>query len=192
MRRFDLVIFDMDGTIIRTGLDFGAIRAELGIPLGAGILETIRAMPAARRRRASAKLLEMELAATREATLMPSAVEVLDALRAARVRTALLTRNARESLSLVLERFGLRFDLAWSREDGPIKPEPVSVLRACRELHVPPGRTLCVGDYHYDLLAANAAGATGALLCEGEPPAFASDADYVITDLSEVLRLVAL
>ena len=42
MGRFDGVIFDMDGTLVRTELDFARIRAELGISPDQGILETIK------------------------------------------------------------------------------------------------------------------------------------------------------
>ena len=43
MADFDGVIFDMDGTLVVSPLDFVAIRAELGIAPGNGILEEIQA-----------------------------------------------------------------------------------------------------------------------------------------------------
>ena len=48
-QRFEAVIFDMDGTIVDSRIDFQAIRSELGIGPGQGMLETIETMPPARR-----------------------------------------------------------------------------------------------------------------------------------------------
>ena len=187
MPGFDAVIFDMDGTLIASPLDFAAIRAEFGVAPGDGIIEQLDARPPAERDRCRQRLAEIEMTAAAEATLIPGAVETVEAVRAAGLKTALLTRNARPVMETLLGRFGaLRFDLCWSREDGPIKPEPDGVLRACRQLNVAPERTACVGDYHYDITAANAAGTTSILLAQGPRPEFADQADRVITALAEL------
>ena len=191
-RPFELVIFDMDGTLIAQMLDFQTIRSELEIPPGQGILEAIEAMPPARRTEAEAWLVQTELQAAEKARLTPGAVETLATIRDANIKIALLTRNTRESMQKVIAKFGLEFDLAWSREDGPIKPEPDSVLKACDTLGVPPERTACVGDFQYDIVAANAAGAVSILLAPDQRPEFADIADHVITKLSELPGLLGI
>lgn len=190
MARFDGVIFDMDGTLVESLLDFRAIREDLGVEPGVGILEGIAAMGPDEAKCAHDRLLDHEMTAARKAKLMPGARDLLDALADAGVRTALLTRNAAPVMKLILDRFDLAFDLAWSREDGPIKPEPDGVLRACRELKVAPARCACVGDFHYDVRAANAAGAVSVLLAPGEPPTWSDEADHVIARLDELTALV--
>jgi len=191
--RYDGVIFDMDGTLVAPLLDFGAIRAELGIAAGAGILEAIEAMPPARRTAAALWLIRRELAAAREVELMPAAVETVAAVRHAGLKAALLTRNARQAMQIVIDKFKLAFDLAWAREDGPIKPEPDGVLRACATLGIAPARTMCVGDFEYDVAAARSAGAVATLLIHGpEPPAFADQADHVIRSLGELPELLGI
>jgi HAD superfamily hydrolase (TIGR01509 family) len=138
-------------------------------------------------------LIERELSAARRAKLMPNAAETLRAARRAGLKTALLTRNARKAMELVLKRFkSLRFDLAWSREQGPIKPEPDGILRACRALGVEPGNTACVGDFRYDIIAAKSAGAVSILLAPGKRPDFADEADYVIRDLKDLIALLGI
>ena len=186
MARFDGVIFDMDGTLVVSPLDFAWVRREIGAPEGTGILEAIEAMAPAERAAARQRLLACELVAARQARLMPHAAETLQAITAAGLKTALLTRNAREVMEMILRRFDLRFDLSMSREDGPIKPEPDGVLRTCRELGVPPRRAVCVGDYHYDITAARAAGTVSVLLVGPEPPAWADEADHVIRGLDDL------
>ena len=190
MRRFDAVIFDMDGTLVDSSLDFRAIRRELGIPAEQGILEALEALPRDRREPAERRLLERELEAARTACPAPDADGVLQTLRRAGLKLALLTRNARPSLELAIQKLDFRFDLAWSREDGPIKPQPTSVLRACRTMGVRPEATACVGDFRYDVQAANAAGAVSVLLARGEPPEYAREARHVIRGLGELPGLL--
>lgn len=191
MGKFDAVIFDMDGTLISQELDFAAMRAELGIAPGDGIIEAVEAMPAAQRRRANERILARELAAARRAELDPNAAAVVSAIRRAGLRTALLTRNAEQAMRTVLERYpALQFDLAWSRLHGRIKPEPDGVLAACAELDAEPERTVCVGDFLYDVVAANAAGAVSVLLSAGRDVDFAHEADYVIAHLTDLLDIL--
>ena len=192
MRRFGAVVFDMDGTLIEPLLDFSVIRAELGIAAGDGILEAIAAMPPAAGARAHERLLAHELSAARKARLMPDAPATITAIRSAGLKTALLTRNARAALAIVLAKFDLSFDLAWSREVGRIKPEPDGVLRACARLGVGPDRTACIGDFCYDIVAANAAGAVSILLAPDSLPSFADKADHVITCLAELPPLLGI
>ena len=192
MRKFDAVIFDMDGTLIEQALDFQAIRAELGIPQSEGILEAIAQMPPDLAGRVSQMLLERELEAARNALLLPGARQILRRIEDSEMKTALLTRNAQESMETVIDRFQLRFDLAWSREDAPIKPAPDGILRACSELLVHPERTCCVGDFYYDVVAANAAGTTSVLLLTHGDREFADLADHVITELTQLAEILGL
>ena len=189
---FQLVIFDMDGTLIEQMLDFEAIRRHLGIAPGEGILEALEAMSADRRGEAENWLVRTERQATEKASIMPGAIETLAAIRTANIKTALLTRNTRASMQTVIDKFGLQFDLAWSREDGPIKPEPDSVLKACGLLGVDPQRTACVGDFEYDMIAANAAGACSILIAPNQRPPFADIADHVITKLDQLPELLGI
>jgi len=190
MGAFDAVIFDMDGTLIEQQIDFATLRAELGVPDGVGIIEHLAALPADRQTQANRHLLDAELAAAAKAVLYPDTRETLDRIQQAGLKTALLTRNAPEVMELILERFALRFDLTWARDQGPIKPEPDGVLRACGKLGVRPERTACVGDFRYDVVAANDAGAVSVLLTNRGVHECASLADHVIDRLSELIGIL--
>jgi len=187
---FDGVIFDMDGTLIEPRIDFAQLRRELDIPPGEGILEALDAMGPAEAGPKRQRLLEHELAAAGGAALQPGAHETLRRIRDAGLKAALLTRSAPEAMRLVIARFGLEFDLAWSRENGPIKPEPDGILRACRQLGIAPARTACVGDFRYDLVAARAAGAVAVLYAPAGLPDFADLADHVITTLAALCGIL--
>lgn len=194
-RKFDAVIFDMDGTLIESLLDFQAIRAELGISTADGILEAIEKMAAGDAVQAHQVLLSHELAAAARASLMPGAIELLTAIRQAGLKTALLTRNAAQAMRIVLDKFftgATAFDITWSREDGPIKPEPDGILKACDQLDATVDRVCCVGDFYYDIAAANTAGATSVLLDRRSKCDFADQADYVIKSLGELTGVLAI
>jgi len=184
--KFECVIFDMDGTLTEPWLDFAAIRAELGVAPDGDILAALEEMTPARRIEAMRTLLAHESAAAREAPLTEGAHETLARIREAGLATALLTRSSREAMETVLERFAIAFDLTWCRDNGPIKPSPISIKVACRKLGTTPERTACVGDWVFDLQAANAAGCVSVLLARGPRPDFADQADHVIGHLSEL------
>ncbi len=190
-----VVVFDMDGTLTRPQLDFDAIRREIGLPAdGDPILETVAAMSAAERARAEGILDRFERQAAATSELQPNAAEVVAAVRAAGIATALMTRNSRRSARAFEERHRIAFDVIWTREDGPVKPSPEPVLAICRSLGVRAAHAWIVGDYHFDILCGRAAGGTTVLFVEpGAPrPPWADEADVVIADLAELPALLRL
>jgi len=196
-RQYDLVIFDMDGTLTEELLDFDAIRRDIGLPGEGGILEHITRMAPPERDRANAILDRHELDAADTCVLHEGAVEILAALRSRGIHTALLTRNSDRCAQRILSRHKLELDFVATREHLPHKPHPDSVLNIIRHFSteggggISPGQTLVVGDYLYDLQAAAAAGADCALLCVKEPlPSFASQATYTVRALGEILAIV--
>ncbi|MCK6457357.1 MAG: HAD family hydrolase [Phycisphaerae bacterium] len=181
------IIFDMDGTLTRPVLDFDALAARIGIDEGP-ILEAMQRMDDAARRRAESILQEVEADAAARSELQPGAMEVVQALRDARIPTALMTRNSRCSVETFLDRHGLRFDAVRTREDGVVKPSPEPVHQLCRTLGVPAGQTWVIGDYRFDIDCAIAAGATAVLLLnDAGTPDWARTAHVVIRDLRELL-----
>jgi HAD superfamily hydrolase (TIGR01509 family) len=189
--RYELVIFDMDGTLTEELLDFEEIRREIGLPAAGGILEHIAGMGDAARAVAEGILHRHEMESSEQCVLQPGAKAMLEGLQARGVRTALLTRNSRACAECVLGRHELAFEFVATREHLPHKPHGDSILNIVRKLGISPERVLMVGDYIYDLQAARAAGVDSALLCtEGEWPPFAEMATYRIRRLEELLGIV--
>ena len=183
------VIFDFDGTLTKPYLDFDAIRAEIGV--SGLILEAMAEMDAAVRERAEAVLLRHEREAARNATLQEGAVEVIDTCRAKGRPVAILTRNARPSVDLVLRNYGLKIDALRTREDGAIKPSPEPILSICEELRADPKQSWMVGDHLLDLTTGRTAGCHTVLLVGNRPlPDFADQADHVIHRLTELLAII--
>ena len=185
-QRPDAVIFDLDGTITRPVLDFDAIRTELGLPPGP-ILETRAGLGPDDQRRIDAVLARHEQDAATDSLLHDGARELLDALAAAGVPPAVLTRNSRRSVVAVCERHGLWFAAVRTREDGAIKPSPEPVQALCRELGVRAANCWMIGDYLFDIQSGAAAGTRTALMIgEGPEPDYAHLADLVVRSLTEL------
>jgi HAD superfamily hydrolase (TIGR01509 family) len=184
------VVFDMDGTLTESALDFDAIRAEAGVPPGRPILEFMETAPEPVRSRIEKVLDAHERRAAGCCALRDGAAEVLEELRGRGARLALLTRNSAESVRTVLERFGLRFDCCLSREHAEPKPSPQPVLRIAEALGLEPHELLVVGDYVFDMQSGKAAGATTALVRTRKLPVAPREADFVIDDLRELPALL--
>ena len=80
--------------------------------------------------------------------------ELLEELRAAGIKTALVTNNASSSAKTVLAKHQLRFDLVLSRDDAAMKPAPDMLLLALERLQTSPSHAVMVGDTRPDLGAA--------------------------------------
>lgn len=191
MRNPEVMIFDMDGTLTLPAIDFDRIRAELGIASGT-ILEALESMSADRRRRAYAVIEEHERIAAAESELQEGVHAVWDFLQARDIRTAIATRNSRQSVQTVLDKHGLSVDRVHTRDDGVVKPSPQPVLSICEFFKVDPAASWIVGDYIYDIQSGNDAGATTVLLiADGDRPQYSDLADHVIHSLSQLMTLLS-
>jgi len=182
------VIFDLDNTIVDSDLDFAAIRAEIGIE--GPLLEYRAQADEAEKRRVDEILDRHEQRAAVTCTLCEGAEEMLGFLRARGVRTALLTRNSRQSVNTVLARHKLQFDFIVSREDSAPKPSPEPVFLICKQFGVQPGEALVVGDYLYDIQTGQAAGARTILVQGPHRHSFTAQADYEAASLHEARAII--
>jgi HAD superfamily hydrolase (TIGR01509 family) len=186
------VIFDLDGTLTEPFLDFEAMRREMGIPADGGpILEAMEKMDPGRRQQAMRILEVHEREALEQSRLNPGARQTLATLRGRGILIGVLTRNCRDNAAAVTSKHGLEVDCIVAREDGPVKPDAFGVLRICEQFGVRPSEALVVGDYLFDLLSANAAGAVSVLLTS-HPQAdrFAHEAAFTIDRLGQLLTIV--
>lgn len=185
------MIFDLDGTLLDTGLDFAAIRRDLGLPAETPILEALAELsPGEHCDRQWEIVRDHELAGARRAVVYDGVREFLAELQRRDIPQAILTRNSRESAELALARLDWRFSPVLTREDAPPKPDPSGLLEICRRWRLAPERVAFCGDYLYDLEAGRRAGMTTILYAPCEPPAFADQADHVLTHYSEGIGLI--
>lgn len=181
------VIFDLDGTLIDSALDFDQMRSDMEFAPGQFILETLEALPeGARKDRCREILRGHEYRGAMAATLMPGALELVAELTRLGIPQAILTRNSRAMTELALGRLKLKFSQVVTREDAPPKPDPTGLLSICRAWNVDVAEVIFIGDFQFDLLAGRRAGIATVLYAPAEVPDYAHEADFVVAHLLEI------
>lgn len=170
------VLFDLDGTLIHTRIDFGRMKAELlALTATAGIdaaplreLDALALIEAAApqtgdaeefRARAEKLLIDVELAGCEGAVEAPGAAATLTWLLAQGLRVGIITRNSPVAVAHLLREFPLPHEVLLTRADTPrVKPDPAHLWLALERLEVPPEASLMVGDHRMDVHGGHAAG----------------------------------
>jgi len=199
-------VLDVDGTVATCPYDFEAMRAaiaeiaarwrlearQLGLR---GVIEQINHISHALgsdgpafRREAEAAVTAIEVAAARNAAILPGAAQALAELRASGVAVALITRNCRPASDTVLRGFE-DYAILLTRDDVPsAKPDPDHVLRALAAVRGRPETAAVVGDHAYDMEAGRAAGVR---LCIGVRTGASSDQSLIEAGAEAVIDSIA-
>jgi len=154
------VLFDMDGTLVDSRLDFHAMREEMRLQPDIPILEQLANESPDRQAECSAILDRYEMEGAERAKLITGAAPLLSTLRSSNRKIGLITRNSKVATRLTLERLeiGPYFDIVVCREDGPPKPDPWSILAACKAWEAKSAQVVMVGDFELDIATAHNAG----------------------------------
>jgi phosphoglycolate phosphatase len=193
-RKFDLIVFDWDGTLFdSTALITRCIQAacaDLGtaVPsdrdasyvIGMGLAEALQhAAPGLARERypeLGQRYRHHYIARQHEVVLFDGTLAMLRSLKARHHWLGVATGKSRRGLDEALSSVQLKgvFDATRTADETASKPDPQMLLELMREFGVEPERTLMVGDTTHDLqLAANAATAFVAVSYGAhEPEAF--------------------
>lgn len=182
------IIFDLDGTLVDSRLDFAAMRSETGCAEGMGLLEYQASLSCPEARARTAAIIHRhEMAGAAAATWMPGAQEVLDVLVAQALPVGIVTRNSREAAKLTLQRLQAPpMDLV-SREDALPKPDPDGLLQLAERWSAEPNELVYIGDFRFDLEAASNAGMRSALYLQTDNRAYAHQADYAFETFAQLL-----
>ncbi|QCZ94870.1 HAD family hydrolase [Salinimonas iocasae] len=153
------VIFDLDGTLVESGLNFRDIRKKLGCPTGVDILTFVEDIEdAVQKDAAAAFIVEQELADAHGARWLSKGKALVEALQAEGVPMAIVTRNSRNATTIKIETNQIPITTVITREDAPAKPDPTALLQIAANWGLHPSRCLYVGDFDYDRIAAERAG----------------------------------
>jgi phosphoglycolate phosphatase len=178
------IIFDFDGTLAETRIDFGKMRQRTyaliqqwglwdeGMGENRYVLEVIAAarakldgdsaQAAEFQRQADQVLLEVEMETVATSAPYAGVPEALAELETAGYRLGIITRNCRDCLEHFLARHPLPHAVLLTRDDvAEVKPDPRHLLAALARLGVEPAETVMVGDHRSDIECALAAGSRG-------------------------------
>ncbi len=181
----ELVVFDLDGTLVTAEINFRAMRRairdlllEHGFPVEVlpmnstqDLLRSAFAYAGKQgkspveiselRDKVYAAAVEYEWEGAKNAQLVPGAKETLQALQDHDIRTAILTNDNGEVAKYLLEKFKLSklIDLLISRDDAPhMKPSTSGLELILRQFNATPTSTLFIGDSTIDIMTAKKLG----------------------------------
>jgi phosphoglycolate phosphatase len=201
------VLFDLDGTLVHTHIDFARMKREiLALVAEAGlvpeefatldILAILAAVatripePTAFLARADEALVAVELEACEGAEEAVGAAETLRWLMEQGIRVGIVTRNSPQAVAQVLRQVPLPHEVLLTRADTPrVKPDPIHLQLALAQLGVEASYSVMVGDHVMDVLGGKAAGmrTLGILTPERAPDYFnAAGPDGVLRSLPEL------
>lgn len=177
------VVFDFDGTLAETNIDFGKMRERIyalvrewglweeGMGENRWVLEVIEAAKAKLTdetqrqefdQQAAQALVDVEMETCATAAPYAGVAEALQRLKRAGIKIGIVTRNCRACVEQLVERHPLPHDVCLTRDDVEVvKPHPTHLLEALRALGVGPEAAAMVGDHRSDVQCAVAAGCRG-------------------------------
>jgi phosphoglycolate phosphatase len=201
------VLFDLDGTLIHSKIDFDRMRAmvaDMASTCGIqreqfkskDVLDMLEEAcvlvqdPITLRDKVNAELIAIEMEATASAIEAEEATAVMEWLRESGIKVGIVTRNSPQAVDRMLTQIPLPHDVLLTRVDTPrVKPDPLHLHLALERLGAAPQRSVMVGDHLMDVQGGKAAGMrTLGILTPDRPRDFfdAIRPDGVILHLNEL------
>lgn len=196
----DAIIFDWDGVLADTHLDFTDIRSRYYGGSNAMLLEDRHTLTQEQRDGLMADLHDLEMRGAEDAAPVPGALDVLEWVEQKGIPWAVVSRNCRDSIHAAADKCGIELPhFVLSRDDGPyLKPDPRAIWSACDAIGADRAQTIFVGDFIYDMMCARRAGVRGVLVRKHVEPSWSpwlectcSSMDGLLRALEQPSRMVA-
>lgn len=184
------IIFDLDGTLLHSYLDFKWLRQQLDCPDGIDLLTHIETLDEQAQLRAIDIVKQHEIEDAEKSVWIDGASEFVDKLVASGMPTAIVTRNCREATKIKLSNNSVPIETVITREDGPAKPDPTTLIGLGRKWQIPSTELAYIGDYLYDIQAAMRADMIACLFAPAGLPDYAHLADVVFSDYKELANIL--
>jgi len=189
-RRFELIVFDWDGTLLDSAgtivaciqaaaVDLGMAppaderaRHVIGLGLGEALRHALPELEEERHMELADRYRHHYLSRDHELPLFQGAAELVRSLAADGYLLAVATGKSRKGLDRAFATSGLREYFRASRcaDECHSKPHPQMLDELMAELGVPPELTLMIGDTTHDLEMARNAGVGGLAVAYGAHP----------------------
>jgi len=183
------IIFDLDGTLVDSRLDFELIRKDLGFSPGRPILEDIATLSCPTEKQKCLDIVHQhELASVAKSTLMEGVKELFVLLENLQIKNAIMTRNSREVTKALLGKFNLPIELIIAREDAPPKPNPFGATLIQKSWNIKAEDILFVGNYLFDIQTGNKAKMHSMLYAPKDIPEYSHQAKFIITHFNQLAK----
>jgi phosphoglycolate phosphatase len=210
------VVFDFDGTLVATQIDFAGMRRAITdliqrwglgdlvlvpsdyplemVAAGCRILENDAERAATLKREAMDIIEGFEMQTCPYAAPFPGVMDTLEQLAARGYRLGIITRNGHKGVRSITSRYPIHHEVLLTREDvTQVKPHPEHLFTAIRALGLTPPLVLMVGDHPTDVMCGRAAG-TLSVGVSKDPQRIAelsqAGADFLIGAVPELMNLL--
>ncbi len=190
MNRFELIVFDWDGTLMDSAATIvGAIQAAckdldiepptdararhiIGLGLNDALMSALPDLHPSRYPVLAERYRHHYLAGDRDLTMFAGIDPLLSGLTQSGHLLAVATGKSRKGLDRVLAATGVGVYFKATRcvDECPSKPHPQMLRELMAEVFVPPERTLMIGDTTHDLKMAQNAGVAALAVAYGAHP----------------------
>lgn len=188
MQNIKGVIFDLDGTLVESRLDFALLKSLVGCPAGLDIMGHIDSISDAEARKNAMHIVQThELQDAESAAWLPGAENFVQHLLSRNLPMAIVTRNFSEAAQIKVTRNNIPISLIICREDAPPKPDPTALQMIARRWQLPANRIVYIGDFLYDIQAAKRADMLACLYAPDSLPPYADQADFVCQHFDDLV-----
>ena len=184
-----LAVFDMDGTVFESYLDWLKIREELNIPQGVSILQEI--YKDGKVDNARLGILERyEKENTLKTKPIEGIVEYLHYLENRQIKPALVTNNSKTNTDFLLTKFNLHFDVVITREMQLWKPDPDAFFYVMNLYGSNAKEVISIGDSYYDIRAARAANISAIFIIKNKSRGVPLEIEHGVTYFDDYYHLI--
>ena len=184
-----LAIFDMDGTIFESHLDWEKIRRDLHIKIN--ILKEIYKDNRVDHKKLQ-KLEHYEEENTLKTTPIRGISDFLSYLKKHNIINVLVTNNNKMNTEFLLDKFDLSFDSVMTREKKLWKPSPEPFFYMMDSFHCEQHETISIGDSRYDVTASKDAGIENIFIIKNKRQLQLSNTDNIVffSDFLELTNIL--
>ena len=186
IQKIAAVVFDLDGTLVSSNIDFSLLRKELNCPPDSDLLKHIETLPEEQQENATQLIIAHELIDAENSLPLQGCHSLLEFLSRQQLKTAIVTRNCRSAALAKLKQNDLGIGELLTREDYPAKPAPDALLALAKQWQIAPESIIYVGDYKYDLETANNANMIACLIHHNKPVPYQHLADLAFAELDQL------
>lgn len=186
MKNIRAFVFDLDGTLVTSTLDFTLIRSEVGCPEEMDLLTYVEGLADEDRAAAHAIIHRHEVQDAESSEWLPGAKEFVQTCRARGIPLAILTRNSDYTSRIKIAKNRIPIPYLYTRENSKPKPDPTALQQIARAFRLESQSVLMVGDYKYDLQAGRNAQMPTCLINYEGTPDYLEMADFKFQDFGQL------